>query len=98
MLFVLPRVETGNISQDTKLKEIQTEWQEMQKNEYSVDFKALTTYVINEDGSKSSLYELADNFTDYENFSKFARKHDDIFAVEKGQRILRKSIKTSLFS
>lgn len=81
--------ESQNIAQDTKLKEIQTEWQEMQKNEYSVEFKALTTYVIDEEGNKTSIYDYADNFTNYEKFSEWARKRDDIFSTEKGQKTLR---------
>lgn len=64
------KAETNNVKQDTKQKEIKTELDEMMKNRYKVEFELMTGFVINDDGSETSLYDLAQNFHSYDAFYK----------------------------
>lgn len=68
------KAETSNISQDTKLKELQENWQRMQNQEHSVEFDLSTLNVRNTDGTTTSLYELANLYNSYEEFMDKARE------------------------
>lgn len=80
------KAETSNISQDTKLKELQEDWQRMQNQEHSVEFDLSTLNVRNTDGTTTSLYELANLYNSYEEFINKARElaHNS----EGGEKIL----------
>lgn len=89
------KAETSNIMTDTQGKELANEWQQMQNQEHSVEFKLTTTYLKNkETGEVTSLFELAQNCYDYDQFLKLAREMADDQAkleigTEAGQRTMR---------
>lgn len=91
--------ETGNIQQDTVLKQLQETWQEMQNNEKSIELELSTIYLTKPDGTGYSLYELANESTDYDDFVRKARRDADssqnertklIIGTEYGQKVMRR--------
>lgn len=88
------KAETANIEQDTTLKEIQTAWDNMKKNMYAVEYNILSSTWKYEDGTETSLYEMADNSYDYDDFLKKVRaggteEIKEQLTSEAGQQVLR---------
>lgn len=90
--------ETKNIAEDTNLKLLQEEWNTMLNKEKSIEFKLTTTYVINTDGTTTSMFELAQNCYDYDKFIEEARRliknsndkqAELMLGTEAGQRTMR---------
>lgn len=68
------KAETENIEKDTTSKVLANKWQNMLNKEKSIEIELTTSYIINEDGSTTSLFELAQNCYDYEQFMKKTRE------------------------
>ena len=89
------KAEASNINQDTKLKELQEDWQRMQNQEHSVEFDLTTTYLENkETGQHTSLYELANQCHDYDEFLRRSREMatgeaEKQIGTELGQKVMR---------
>lgn len=73
--LALLKAQKDNIEADTlkkqneaALTDIRTQLEEMQKDRYKVQFTIATSYVKNDDGSETSLYDFASNF---DNFDKY---------------------------
>lgn len=82
--------ETSNIKEDTAIKEIQKEMLNMTKEMQNIDFNILTKY-IEIDGKDKSLYEIAEQFDNYDEYMDFIRKSGAGTSVdtEQAQRTLR---------
>lgn len=90
--------EATNISEDTKLKQLEQDWNEMRNNERSVEFKLTTAYLTDGEGGSQSLFELAENCYDYDKFISEARKRAKtmdnneyvlMMGTEAGQKVMR---------
>lgn len=68
------KAETKNIEQDTINKQLQQQWQEMQNNEHSIGFKLTTSYLITDDNNTTSLFNIATETDNYEQFVDIAKK------------------------
>lgn len=82
--------ETSNIKEDTAIKEIQEEMLKMTKEMQNVDFNMLIKY-IEIDGKEKSLYEIAEQFDNYDEYMDFIRKSGASTTIntEQAQRTLR---------
>lgn len=90
--------ETKNIAQDTKLKEIETEWQDMGKQTYKTEYELITAPMYTENGEETSMYEIAEHSKDIEDFTKKIREaankggREDLkmyTGTEAGQKVIR---------
>lgn len=57
--------ETKKTEEETKGQEIQNAIQDMQKKLSSIDFNMATSYIVNDDGTYSSLFDYARDFAGY---------------------------------
>lgn len=91
------QAETRNINEDTILKQTQEIWQTYLNSEKGIEVKLTTQNIlINKDtGEYVSLYEIANNSYDYENFIKTVNNTSDqeikmLIGTEAGQKTMRK--------
>lgn len=82
------KAEAANISEDTKIKLLQEEWDNFRNKEKSVEFSLSTLYLTDKDGNNLSLFELAENCYDYDKFIQEARNRAQTMG-EEGNYIIR---------
>lgn len=99
----LAEAQANNLNADTNLKEkegilkdIQNEYQRLFTDIFNIDATLQTSFITDDDGIKTSLYELAGKFQDYDKFAEKIRKLAesdqflyDTYSTEKGQEFLR---------
>lgn len=93
------KAETKNINKDTALKALEEEFNIWRNNEKSTEYDIYTVRITHDDGTESSIFELANNTASYEDFLSELRKAAEKSGADKfkeqintelGQKTLRK--------
>lgn len=68
------KAETKNISKDTELKALEADWNLWRNNIKEQELHLVSTYLTDDDGTNSSLFEVANRYDNFSDFKSYVTK------------------------